>query len=208
MNTAREKLLKALRTTAAASFNASKRLEMHDKKLTRLTAFASAYVIILTILPYFVKSSTEVTDLYNFTTVVFSIVILISSLLQYSSNNIVNSEQHHRSGLEMNELYRLLLLEGEAIDRAALSDFTTRYSAILQKYSINHDQIDYRKVLLERPEDNPWMSRAMRAGIRFQIARNNATPDLFLICITILIVVMIWHSIAPQLSSWIWWHSK
>ena len=202
MNTAREKLLKALRTTAAASFNASKRLELHDKKLTRLTAFASAYVIILTILPYFVKSSVEVTDLYNFMTVVFSIVILISSLLQYSSNNIVNSEQHHRSGLEMNELYRLLLLEGESHDKETLSNFTTRYSAILQKYSINHDQIDYRKVLLERPEDNPWMTRTMKLGIRFQIARKNATPDLFLVAITFLIIGMIWHSVAPQISGW------
>lgn len=207
MNTAREKLLKALRTTAAASFNASKRLETHDKKLTRLTAFASAYVIILTILPYFVKASTEVTDLYNFTTVVFSIVILISSLLQYSSNNIVNSEQHHRSGLEMNELYRLLLLEGEHIDKEHLSDFATRYSAVLQKYSINHDQIDYRKVLLERPEDNPWMTRVMRANIRFQLAWKNATPDLFLAGITLLILVMIWHSIAPQIFRMLWGHT-
>src|SRR5262249_22418430 len=80
MEEAAKALLKSLRATAGSSFNASRRLECHDKRLTRLTAFSSAYVIILTVLPYFVKLSTEITDLYNFFTVVLSIVILTSSL--------------------------------------------------------------------------------------------------------------------------------
>jgi SMODS and SLOG-associating 2TM effector domain family 5 len=137
------KLLKMLKVTAGCRFIASKRLAYHDKKLTRVTAFASAYVIGLTVMPYFMKLPTETTDLYNIVTVALSIIILVSSLLQYSNGDIVNAEQHHRSGLEINELYRLLLLKVDTVTPEELRDFTGRYNAVLQKYSINHDDIDF-----------------------------------------------------------------
>ena len=98
-----DELLKMLKVTAGCRFIAAKRLANHDKKLTRVTALASSYVIGLTILPYFMKLSMQIADLYNLVTVGLSIVILVSSLLQYSNGDVVNAEQHHRSALEINE---------------------------------------------------------------------------------------------------------
>lgn len=193
LETAHDKLLKSFKSTSGSRFNAAKRLENHDRRLTRLTAFASAYVIVLTIFPYFFKLTSGVADLYNFVTVVFSIVILVSSLLQYSSNNIVNAEQHHRSGLEINELQRQLLLLGDSPKAEELSEFTTKYSAILQKYSVNHDTVDHRQFLLDRPEENAWLTRPAKFWIWLQIVMGRATPNVFLIAITSLIIFLIWY---------------
>jgi hypothetical protein len=201
METARDKLLKSFKSTSGSRFNAAKRLENHDKRLTRLTAFASAYVIILTIFPYFFKLTTGIADLYNFVTVVFSIVILVSSLLQYSSNNIVNAEQHHRSALEINELQRQLLVLGDSPKPEELSEFTNRYNAILQKYSVNHDTVDYRQYLLERPEENPWLTWRAKFWIYTQMSIEKATPNAFLIAITLLVIVLIWRGAAPHISN-------
>ena len=87
MDDAAERLIKAMKETAAARFIAASRLQEHDKRLTRLTAFTSAYIIALTILPYFVKMPTHITDLYNLITVALAVVILVASLLEYSSGD-------------------------------------------------------------------------------------------------------------------------
>ena len=59
-NIAADKLLHGLKSTSASRFNAAKRLAAKDRALTRLTAFTSAYLIILTVLPYFMKLPQEV----------------------------------------------------------------------------------------------------------------------------------------------------
>ncbi len=106
IETKRDRLARTMRSTASSRFIAAARLERRDKLLTRLTAFTSAYVIVLTVLRYFLKKTAATTDLYNFVTVVLSIVILVSSLLGYSSGDVVNAERHHRSGLKINNLRR------------------------------------------------------------------------------------------------------
>jgi hypothetical protein len=201
MKASKEKLLHYLKTTAASSFNAAKRLEHHDKKLTRLTAFSSAYVIILTVLPYFRKLPADVTDFYNFLTVVLSIVIVISSLLQYSSNNVANAEQLHRKGLDLNEQARLLMLEPNDVAKKTMEDFTQRYGAILQKYSINHEPIDFQQTQFERPEDNSWMTPRTKFSIWWRLVMSKATPDVFLLGITIVFLALIWRAVASQVST-------
>jgi hypothetical protein len=81
-------------------------------------------------LPLFIKLPTPVSDVFNLITVGLSIVIIVSSLLQYSSAAIVNAEQHHRSGLEINEQRRLLALFPEQASAADLQPFAERYNAI------------------------------------------------------------------------------
>ena len=99
-------LLKSMKQRPGSQFIASKRLERHDKALTRLTAYSSVYAVIITVLPYFLKLSSHVTDLFNLMTVVLSLTILVASLTQYSTAEVVNAEQQHRSGLEINEVRR------------------------------------------------------------------------------------------------------
>jgi hypothetical protein len=193
------RLMRSFKSTAGSRFNAARRLERHDKRLTRLTAFASAYVIILTILPYFSKLPAPTTDLYNLFTVILSLVIVISSLLQYSSANLLNAEQHHRSALEINELRRQLENKEMAATPEDIEKLTTNYNSVLQKYSINHEELDYQKYLLERPEENPWLGRAAKGRIRTMLFITEHLPNVFLITITIVVAVLIWRGVAPAM---------
>jgi hypothetical protein len=162
---AAEKLLHSLKSTAGARFNAAKRLGAKDRALTRLTAFTSAYLIVLTVLPYFIKVPQAVTDNLNLLTVVFSIVILVSSLLQYSSGDVVSAEQHHRAGLEMSEIARELTIKLEVVQDPELLSLTGRYNATLQKYSINHEDVDFQRYQVENPEKYSWLTWSDKMGI-------------------------------------------
>jgi hypothetical protein len=189
MSSSRDSLLKSLKSTASARFIAASRLEARDRRLTRVTAFTSAYVILLTVFPYFVRLPSSVSDIFNLITVGLSVVILVSSLLQYSSGDIVNAEQHHRSALEINEQRRLLLLQPEATPDVELTPFAERYSAILQKYSVNHSEIDFQKYQTERPEEFEWMTPGQRAWITTKLFFVNQIPNIVLFSIT---GTMIW----------------
>ena len=192
-------LLKAMKQTAGSRFIAAKRLERHDRGLTRLTAFASVYVITLTILPYFLKLTPHVTDLFNLATVVLSLTILVSSLMQYSSGEVVNAEQQHRSGLEINEVRRELLLKETNATPEELLDFTRRYNAVLQKYSVNHEDVDFLRYQLERVEDFPWLSFARRAKIIARLAIVRYTPTIFLAAVTILVLALAVYGTSPYI---------
>jgi hypothetical protein len=159
MRTPTNQLLVSLRTTSGSRFNAARRLAERDKRLTQVTAFSSVLVIALTVLPYVLKSPPEVADLYNLVTIALSLIILVASLLQYSTGDAVNAEQHHRSGLEINETFRVA--HQKAVDGVIPSNDLThlneRFNAILQKYSVNHDEIDYLKYQLDHSEEHAWL---------------------------------------------------
>ena len=69
-------LLANMKSTAAARYNASKRLEERDRSLTRLTAFSSAYLVGLTVLPYFIHLPLGSGDRINLLTLAFGVIIL------------------------------------------------------------------------------------------------------------------------------------
>lgn len=198
MQEKKKKLLNSIRTTARCRFIAASRLQDHDRKLTRITAFTSAYVIALTILPYFVKLPQNITDNFNLITVAFSIVILVSTLLQYSSNEVVNAEQHHRSALEINEVYRDLDISAENLSEADLIGYAGRYNAILQKFSINHEPMDYSRLQLERPQDYPWMTRTQKISIRLRLYTASHFSTAILILITIFVLWLIFGYALPN----------
>jgi SMODS and SLOG-associating 2TM effector domain family 5 len=198
INIAAEKLLHSLKSTSASRFNAAKRLTAKDRALTRLTAFTSAYLIILTTLPYFMKLPQEVTDNLSFLTVVFSIIVLVSSLLQYSSGDVVSAEQHHRAGLEMSEIARELAIKLLVIRETELLAMTGRYNATLQKYSINHDDVDFARYQTENPEKYPWLTWSGRLSIRAQTFAVKHLFSAILLAVTVLLVVLVFGYAYPS----------
>ena len=159
-------LLGAMKATAGSRFNAAQYLENNDRDLTWVTAITSVYIIAITVLPSFWKLPADVTENLNLVTIVFSIVILVSALLHNSRRDAVNAEQHHRSALEISELRRELITHGGNLERDVLMGFSSRYGAILQKYSINHSPLDYHKFMADRPDQFPWMSWIARFRIK------------------------------------------
>lgn len=196
-NEAAEKLLHSLKSTSGSRFNAAKRLAAKDRALTRVTAFTSGYLIILTAFPYFVKVPTEVADILNFVTIAFSIVILVSSLLQYSSGDVVSAEQHHRAGLEMSEIARELRIKLENLQVSDLTDLTNKYSATLQKYSINHDDVDFQRYQIENPEYYSWLTWRDRFRIWLSTFAVKHIHSAVLLLITLLLAALIFGYAYP-----------
>lgn len=144
-----------MKNTARARFKAHKRLTELDVRQTKIVSLSTAFIIVLTVAPYIIKCPTYVTDALNLFTIVFSIVILVYSLLQYSSQNALAAEQFHRSALEINELRRDLEMASDE-DLIETKKCIDRYDAVLQKYSINHKDVDFHAAILEKLEEYPW----------------------------------------------------
>jgi hypothetical protein len=191
MDDPEDKFQKAMHSTAGSRFNAAKRLEARDRSLTKFTAVSSAYLIALTILPYVWRLPTDVTDNFNLLTIIFSILILVSSLLQYSRNDVVNAEQHHRAALEIKEILRDLSMAQSPVAAHDLADFRRRYDLVLQKYSLNHDDVDYLRYQIERPQDFPWLSRIPRAWIMVRLAAGKCWRPTLLLAMTLFVVGLV-----------------
>lgn len=184
-----KKLYKNMIDTCRCRFIAAERLGEKDKSLTRLTSMSSAYLIVLTVIPYFLEISKSVEDRINLISVAVAIIILVSSLLQYSGSYSLNSEQFHRSGLEINELCRKLRADAKGIKKTEYIEYAEKYGSVLQKYSINHEFIDYIGLQIQRPQDYPWNGnfKIFKMGLGRWIVLN--ATNIFLFCVTI---------------SWIW----
>ena len=187
-----ERYLESMKHTAGSRFNAARRLERRDRSLATMAALTSAYIIGLTILPYFLHLPPPWPDRLNLLTVVFSIIVLVSSLLQSSKRDGLNSEQHHRCALEINEIRRAfanqlssLTDKGCAVTDTLLDDFASKYNAVLQKYSINHDDEDYYKYQIDHLEDYSWMTGWMRTKRRVLILASAYLVRSFTVMITI-----------------------
>ena len=181
---------------AQARFFAAKRLQTRDRKITRLTAMASAYLIGLTALPYFLHLPEKVEDYVNLVALITAVIVLVSSLLQYSRLDVVSAEQHHRCGLEINELLRKSAGPG----RHDYYNITNTYNEILQKYSINHDDIDFWSVTIDRPEEYPWLTGWTKFYRTVAVLKDRYGPDFVLGGVTILLVGFILFYVLPNQS--------
>lgn len=192
-----QKLLDDMKVTAGSRFNAAKRLEANDRNLTWITAMTSAYIIALTILPYFWKLPQRAADTLNLTTVVLSVIILVSALLHNSKRDAVNAEQHHRSALEINEIRREMLVRGSAIEPDALFRFAEKYSSVLQKYSVNHTDLDYKKFQTDRPEQFAYLGRFTRFRTLLALAIRDNIQIICLAAITIGCLWLVFFYVLP-----------
>ena len=189
-----DKLKGRMRKTAQSRFFAAKRLQTRDRKITRLTAMCSAYLIGLTALPYFLHLPELVEDYVNLVALVTAVIVLVSSLLQYSRLDVVSAEQHHRCGLEINELLREYDGPG-AHDYYELAD---SYNEILQKYSINHDDVDFWSVTLDRPEEYPWLKGWTKFWRQFVVIAGKFGPDAVLATVTIALLAFLLLYVFPK----------
>jgi hypothetical protein len=158
VHAARELLLREMKQTKGSRFNAADRLSKRDAARTRLTAYASAMVIVLTVLPAFIPVPGWISGAINLSTVAFSLVILAASLLQTSNADPVRAVQLHNCALDINSLLRKL--RGEtALTENQLKDYAGRYDAILMRYSVNHESVDYERYKLEHPNEFPELAQ-------------------------------------------------
>ena len=196
-----ESLLRDLKVTRACRFSAAERLVGRDRRMALLVAMASVLVIALTTLPLIYKFPDSVSGDLSFITLTVSVLILAVSLFQYSSNDAVNAEQLHRCGLELNEIRRELRDKANSIDEASLTAIRTRYDAILQKYSVNHQEMDFRKYMLEHP-DEFQLPRITSAWYFLKNVASEKTLhySLFAAMAAVFLWLIFWHVLPTRLG--------
>ena len=148
-------LLRDLKVTSGCRFISANRLRRRDSGMALRIALASVLLIALTVLPFIYKFPPSILSDLDVAILSMSVLILAISLLQYSTNDAVVSEQHHRCGLEVRELRRTLRAQADSINEAGLVEMTSKYNQILQKYSINHDDDDFRRYQVDHPDEFP-----------------------------------------------------
>ena len=150
MNDKIQKFIETLRKTSGTRFNASKRLEQKDRSSTVCLSLISSCMILLTISTYFFPNlRQESKDFLNLISLFFSILILVLSLIQYSGSNMIKSEQFHRCALEIDEIRRDIELKSDCLKLDELLECKLKYDRILQKYSLNHDTVDFYEYLVQ-----------------------------------------------------------
>ncbi|HZR86807.1 MAG TPA: SLATT domain-containing protein [Bradyrhizobium sp.] len=189
-------LLHRMNVTKGARFNAARRLEGRDRKMALVVALASALVIALTFVPFAYQLPKVVMADLSVVTMLASVLILAISLIQYSNDDAVNAEQHHRCGLEINQLRGELSANSESVSASDLHAFAERYARILDKYSVNHDGVDFDQYRLEHPEKYPlpWVERL---AIRLRAFIVSQWPNGLMMLIIGFFLVLLFHHVLP-----------
>jgi len=187
--------------TAGSRFNAAKRLQGRDRRMALVVALASAFVIALTFIPFVYRLPPMVTGDLSVTTLIMSVIILAVSLIQYSNNDAMNAEQHHRSGLEINALHHELAVRVDNLNTEGVEKIGERYAHILQKYSVNHEDIDWDKYRVEHPETYQLTKgERLLIHLRLFIARYWLQGLMSLMIMWFLFIVF-WHVIPARLAT-------
>jgi hypothetical protein len=185
-----------MNVTKGARFNAARRLEGRDRKMALVVALASALVIALTFVPFAYQLPKVVIADLSVVTMLASVLILAISLIQYSNDDAVNAEQHHRCGLEVNQLRGELSAKGDGVDVTELRTFTERYARILDKYSVNHDAVDFDQYRIEHSEKYQ-LSWAERLTIRIRACVVTQWPNGLMVLIIGFFLVLLFYHVLP-----------
>ena len=194
-------LLYRMEVTKGSRFNASKRLEGRERRMALLIALASALVIALTFMSTAYRLPPAVVSDLNVVTMVASVLILAVSLIQYSNNDAVNAEQHRRCGLEINELRGQLQSMQEPVSEDNLREFSRRYAHILDKYSVNHDLVDYDRYRLDHPASFK-LSLIEKLFIHARSMGQTQWPNVLMAIIVVAAIFLVfWHVIPARLAA-------
>ena len=146
------KLYERVTKTAAARFNASRRLRQHNAaSLWTISLFSLGLIIVslLQALSFALPFSDKAVNLGQVT---LSMIILMISVILTMNNYGLRAEKLHTCGLEMNELaLRLERVQQKNSSQDEHSEISHTYSEILRRYD-NHDEIDYEMMKLQKPE--------------------------------------------------------
>jgi hypothetical protein len=191
------KYMASLKTTAAARFNAARRLEGRSRAVNLMLALLSSSVIVTSVLPVTVEFDKPLELLIFFVGLAASIFVVVLSLYQWSSRDDVNAERLHRAGMKISELRRQVklnyLARTDPSKPAPLDDWlesaVEQYSDILRECGVNHEDVDYTrvKIEIEREQNRSWL-----ISPRYWLTiMTNQIPPLAAISFIIFLVVLL-----------------
>lgn len=145
--------------TAAARFEASRRMRRCSNASTLCVAMLSVEIIIINLL-VFIPSLSLDGNLVTIVTVCLSAFVLVLSLIISQLKYPQREEDYHRCGLRLAELEKKInIFEAcnQQITMEKLECFNSEYQAILKESNLNHSLIDWEQALRhvnEKPYEN------------------------------------------------------
>lgn len=142
-------------STKGARFQADKRCA-HLSRLSQFsTSLLTAYVIIIGLMPYFLKDrlATDAGDFINYFSTAISIVLLAYSLIESFQEYGLQAHLFHQCGLSLAKLYNRLRQAKALPDeekRAELRAISEDYEDILGRYE-NHESLDFEMFQTLKP---------------------------------------------------------
>ncbi len=134
-------------STKGARFQADKRCA-HLSRLSQFsTSLLTAYVIIIGLMPYFLKTrlAGEAGDTINYVSTAISIVLLAYSLIESFQEYGLQAHLFHQCGLSIAKLYNRLRQAKGLPDEQRLPELraiSDAYEDVLGRYE-NHENLDY-----------------------------------------------------------------
>lgn len=147
-------LLRSLRVTASARFNASRRLRLHEKLSLWSISFFSLVLITIPLFEPFGITTTLSNGAVNLASITSATLILIASIIVNGSSFSERAEKMHRCGLELNALAREvdLTIQNAKVSEDKIRDLHTQYDGILSRYE-NHSNIDFKLAQIDKAPD-------------------------------------------------------
>lgn len=143
-------------STKGARFQADKRCS-HLSRLSQFsTSLLTAYVIIIGLMPYFLRSSLtgDAGDFVNYLSTAISIILLAYSLIESFQEYGLQAHLFHQCGLSIAKLYNRLRQAKGLPDERKISDLraiSEEYDDILGRYE-NHENLDFEVFQTMKPD--------------------------------------------------------
>lgn len=138
-----DELIRKVRGTAGARFNASKRLERHHRASQWAIAFLSVALIVLPLMQLVAITSAVPAGALSVVSIGLAVAVLALSLLLGMENFAVRALRMHQCGLELNALQRSLeSFRGQSGTDDEYKRYCGQYTRIMDKYD-NHEDVDY-----------------------------------------------------------------
>ncbi|WP_321531815.1 SLATT domain-containing protein [uncultured Desulfuromonas sp.] len=149
-----DELDKTMWITKHSRYNASDRLRRKHSISIYTISILSIYALVLTLLE---KYGFQVSNcnIYEFSSVLLALFILVLSLTEASKNYMVSSERLFVCGNNIRDLLDELkkFNNGSETDVAGIEALSSRYSHVLKACGENHETIDYDLLRAQRPKD-------------------------------------------------------
>lgn len=168
-----EKLLWDMKVTAGARFNASHRLASKDRFSNLALALFSAVLLSISVITVAFALDPSVAKGLAVASIMASVMALIFSMKIYADQHAVEAEQMHRCALEINEIRRKFAAL-DMSDPKMLTKATDEYNFVLQKYSLNHSDRDFKKYKYE----HRWEFTDLKDHPNYEEKIVNATRSL------------------------------
>jgi len=153
-NIAYADLLRRSEITKDVRFHASSRLKQRHRISSFVISLLSLLVIAISLVPNLSELDEYQSQLLLTTTIINSVFIIITSLIERSSNIYNKAEFLHKNANEINAVFLKLkqLTKDEIDDGDTIGKFQDEYQKVLLDCPYNHESMDHMIVRATKPK--------------------------------------------------------